>query len=322
MDQTLEVRDSISPPTAFAVVPTSGVARRLRRLGAVVSLLRPHQWVKGLVVLVAPLVMAPVAAAGHAVALGLTLLSFLAASSGIYILNDLRDRELDRQHPTKRLRPIPSGAVRPGVAVAVLVVVAMVTAALLATVRPSVALVVVGYVVLNVWYCLALKHQPLVDVSVVAGGFVLRVLAGTLAAGLAVSPPLLISVYGAAVALALGKRRHELVRLSAEGGPAGQHRPTLATYSLPFLDLVVVVNLVAALVGYVAFMWLHSPPYGPIPAVLTFPFAAYAIFRYLQLLMIDESGGDPVLDLARDRPSLVNLGLWASVVVAALAVPA
>jgi 4-hydroxybenzoate polyprenyltransferase len=282
--------------------------------GGVIALLRPKHWLKGGLVLLAPIVTAPLSLPKYGAALGLTLLSFLAASSTIYVLNDLRDRHADRLHPVKRLRPLASGRVSPATAIAVLVLMALTTAGSLLFVPPLAAVVVAVYVLVNLWYCLALKHQPLVDVSVVAGGFVLRVLAGTVAAGLAFQPFLLICVYCACVALSLGKRRHELASSD------GLHRPALAAYSVPFLDHVVVVNLVTALVGYVAFLWGLRPPYGTLLAVITFPFATFCVYRYLQMIMVERGGGDPVDDLIGDGPMRVSLGLWTAVLVPVLIV--
>jgi hypothetical protein len=94
----------------------------------------------------------------------------------------------------------------------------------------------------------------------------------------------------------------------------------LAAYSVPFLDSVVVVNLVIALVGYVAFMWTLRPPYGAVLAVVTFPFATFTVYRYLQMVMVERSGGDPVDDLVGDRSMRVSLGLWTAVLLPVLIV--
>jgi len=275
------------------------------RLGPLLSLLRPRHWIKGAPVIVAPVITAPLAAVTHAAAVGLTLAAFLAASSTVYVLNDLRDREADRLHPVKRLRALASGRVTARAAAVLLVVLTGITAALLTLLPFLIAAIIGAYVAVNVWYSLALKHQPLVDVSVVAGGFVLRVLAGTAAAGLPVRPFLLICVYCACVALSLGKRRHELAVVG------GEHRAALSAYSVSFLDHVVVVNLVVALAGYVAFLWGLTAPYGAVATVVTFPFATFTIYRYLQMVMVDRSGGDPVVDLIRDGSMRAGAGLWA-----------
>ncbi|WP_051367451.1 UbiA prenyltransferase family protein [Hamadaea tsunoensis] len=323
MDQTLtEALDTLPavPTTAISTTATATTAvTTWGRLSAYVALLRPRHWVKGSLVLVGPLVTGPVRSWPHLATLLLTLAAFLLAASTVYVLNDLRDRESDRLHPLKRLRPIASGRVSPAGAVWLLAAMGTGMAGVLVLLPRLVAVIVVAYLLMNVWYSFALKRQPLVDVSVVATGFVLRVLAGTVAAGLAPQPFLLIAVYGACMALSLGKRRHEL---SATTDAAVRHRPALSAYSVSFLDHVVVVNLVAALVGYVAFLWPMRPPYGPVTAVLTFPFATYTIFRYLQMLMVERSGGDPVEDLIRDRPLLVNVGIWGVILLPVLVVSA
>jgi decaprenyl-phosphate phosphoribosyltransferase len=292
--------------------------RPVARVAGLVALLRPRQWIKGGLVLMAPVVVAPVTAVTQIIPLVGTLLCFLASSSAVYVFNDLKDRDRDRLHPVKRLRPLASGRVSPTAAIALLVGLLTGTAALLTVLPALVGLIVAVYLALNLWYCLALKHQPLVDVSIVSVGFVLRVLAGTVAVGMALQPALLIGVYCACLALSLGKRRHELATISAAGGEAAAHRPALRAYSVHFLDLIVVVNLLAALIGYVAFMWVQTPPYGPVTAALTFPFAVFAVHRYLQMVTVGSSGGDPVQDLIHDRALLVNVGLWAAVLAEAV----
>ncbi|BCB91075.1 UbiA prenyltransferase family protein [Phytohabitans suffuscus] len=314
MDHALKVSSPAPPELPVVAVDRTTAAR----LGGLVALLRPRQWVKGGLVLTAPLLADPVTAARHLVPLFGTVLAFLAASSAVYVFNDLRDRERDRLHPTKRLRPLASGLVSASAAVTLLAVLLAATAAVLPLLPPMVALIVGGYLAINLWYCLSLKHQPLVDVSVVSLGFVLRVLAGTVAVGIEVQPALLIGVYCACLALSLGKRRHELAAMLAAGGEAAAHRPALRAYSVQFLDHVVVVNLVAALVGYLAFVWVSTPPYGPVTAALTFPFAAFAVHRYLQMVTVGSSGGNPTEDLIRDRALLVNLGLWTAVLAQAV----
>jgi 4-hydroxybenzoate polyprenyltransferase len=292
--------DAVGPPIDIG---------RLRQLRAYVALLRPRHWIKSVLVLVIPVT----AGLPHLATIGLTLLAFLSASSAVYVLNDLRDRAADRLHPVKRLRPIASGHVGVRGAQAVLTVLLLATAGLLLTVPPLAALVLGSYIAMNIWYTLTLKHQPLVDVSVVAVGFVLRVLAGALAAGLDIQPLLLICVYCASVALSLGKRRHELADPQMTGE---KHRPALSAYTVPFLDHVVVLNLVAALVCYVATMWQLEAPYGKAGAALSFPFAAFHVTRYLQMLIVERSGGDPVEDLVRDRQMRLNFGLWLTVLAA------
>ena len=299
-----------------AVAEALAPPRRRNRIGSLIALLRPRHWLKGSLVILGPLVTAPLALISHAVPIGLTLLAFLAAASMIYVLNDLRDRDADRLHPVKRLRPLACGLVTTRAALAMMVLAGIAMAVALVNAPPQAALIVGAYVAMNVWYSLSLKHQPLVDVSVVASGFVLRVLAGLIATGLPVQPFLLICVYCACVGLSLGKRRHEL---SAHPDGA-RHRSALAAYSVPLLDSLVLVNLVLALVGYVAFAWTLR--HGAILAVITFPFAAFTVFRYLQMVMVERSGGDPVDDLVGDTPMRVNLGLWTAILVPALIVSA
>ena len=143
----------------------------------------------------------------------------------------------------------------------------------------------------------------------VASGFVLRTMAGSLAIGIEPRPSLLICVYCACLALSLGKRRHELAGLQGNG-EALRHRPALRAYSVQFLDQIIILNLATTLAGYVTFVWLDVHPHGPLTAAMTFPFAVFALCRYLQMITVHSSGGDPVGDLTRDRATVVNGLLW------------
>jgi decaprenyl-phosphate phosphoribosyltransferase len=332
VDYALNIESSVtpdrSPPAkaqlaAVAVVeappdpgrPPTHLGRVLDLLGGLLLLLRPRQWIKSGLVLLAPLLTAPAAMLAHGASLALTVLAFITAASVVYVFNDIRDRDRDRLHPVKRLRPLASGRVGFPAAVCLLVVTGLALLFLMVLLPPPVDLVIGVYLVTNLWYCLSLKHQPLVDVCVVASGFVLRTMAGSLAVGVEPRPSLLICVYCACLALSLGKRRHELAGLQGNG-EALRHRPALRAYSVQFLDQIIILNLVATLVGYVTFVWLDVPPHGAFTAAITFPFAVFALCRYLQMITVQSSGGDPVADLIRDRATMVNGLLWTVALVA------
>ncbi|WP_051713068.1 UbiA prenyltransferase family protein [Actinoalloteichus caeruleus] len=311
---------SIPPPTGDASARGSAplAPARSGRAGPrdLFRLVRPKQWVKNVVVVLPPLLTAPAAVLPGLWPLLATVLAFVAASSTVYVLNDLRDREADRLHPVKRNRPLASGRVSTATAW-FLIAAGCAAMVLWSLVLPwAVSLVIGGYLALNLAYCLVLKNRPLVDVSVVATGFVLRAVAGSLAVGAAIDPWLMICVYCACLLLAVGKRRHELTLV--ERDPAAlAHRPTLASYSVTFLDHVIVVTLAAALLSYANFVGFGPTAAASALVVLTFPLAAFAVFRYLQLVTVRRTGGDPGSDLFRDVPTVVNAGLWLAVLVVA-----
>ena len=292
-------------------------ARRLAgsELTALLVSLRPRQWVKNLFVfggLVFGQQLFNLPAVATAVA---AFAVFCGLSGAIYLLNDVADRERDRLHPDKRSRPIASGRLSVGaalVAAAALIVVGLAVAAWLS---PPFALAAVAYVVLLSAYSAWLKHVVIVDVLVVAIGFVLRAAAGALAIGVAISGWLLICTVLLALFLALGKRRHEVLTLE-EG--AVRHRPILAEYSPGLLDQMIAVVTASTVTAYA--LYTMSPETvakfhtSLLPATL--PFVLYGVFRYLYLLYHCQLGGNPSEIVARDRALLLNTFLWLAVTLA------
>jgi 4-hydroxybenzoate polyprenyltransferase len=274
---------------------------------AVVSL-RPRQWSKNLFVfaglifsqsLFTPLVWP---------ALGAFLI-FCALSGAIYVFNDLADVEKDRLHPTKRNRPIASGAL-PVPTAAVLGGVLLV-GSLVAAFRLSMpfGLVAAAYAILLTAYSLWLKHLVILDVLTVAAGFVLRAVAGAAAIAVEISGWLVICTILVALFLALGKRRHEYRTLRGE---AAAHRPILAEYSESFLDQMVAVVTASTVTAYA--LYTMSPDtvakFHTRLLPVTLPFVLYGTFRYLYLLYRRELGGNPSDLLLTDRALLVNTLLW------------
>ncbi len=274
---------------------------------AVVSL-RPRQWSKNLFVfaglifsqsLFTPLFWPALAA----------FLIFCALSGAIYVFNDLADVEKDRLHPTKRNRPIASGALAAPTAAALGVV--LLVGSLGAAFRLSVPffLVAAAYAILLTAYSLWLKHLVILDVLTVAAGFVLRAVGGAAAIAVEISGWLVICTILVALFLALGKRRHEYRTLR---GDAASHRPILAEYSESFLDQMVAVVTASTVTAYA--LYTMSPDtvakFHTRLLPVTLPFVLYGIFRYLYLLYRRELGGNPSDLLLNDRALLVNTVLW------------
>ncbi len=280
----------------------------MRRLRAVLASLRPQQWVKNLFVF-AGLIFAQklfTALAWRALA---AFALFCALSGAVYLFNDVADRDKDRLHPTKRLRPVASGALGTGPAVAIASVLLVASLVLGFVLSSEFGLTALAYAVLLVAYSAWLKHVLIVDVLVVAGGFVLRVVAGALVIDVAVSGWLLICTILLGPLLALGKRRHELVALEAG---AVLHRPVLSEYSTGLLDQMIAVAAAATVTAYA--LYTMSPETVAkfhtqlLPATL--PFVLYGIFRYLYLLYRPQPLGDPSELLLKDRALLLNTLLW------------
>ncbi|MGH7331217.1 MAG: decaprenyl-phosphate phosphoribosyltransferase [Candidatus Rokuibacteriota bacterium] len=277
-------------------------------LTAIVVSLRPRQWIKNLFVL-GGLVFAQelftpavwVALAAFAV--------FCALSGAVYLLNDIVDRERDRLHPTKRLRPIASGqlpAGRAGAVAIVLIVLGLAAAWMIG--RPFAASALL-YVVLLAAYSAWLKHLVIADVLTVALGFVLRAVAGALAIEVAISGWLVICTLLLALFLALGKRRHEYLTL---GEDARRHRPILTEYSGGLLDQMIAVVTASTVTAYA--LYTMSPEtvakFHTQLLPVTLPFVLYGIFRYLYLLYRRQLGGNPSELFLNDRPLLINTACW------------
>lgn len=293
---------------------------------ALVRAMRPHQWVKNVFVLAALFFSwgekhdtLEWSRVKHT---GLALLAFCLGSSAIYLLNDVMDVESDRRHPTKRNRPIASGALSiPAALAASVVCVALALALAWAADTPagSVPLVVGGYMTLNFFYSVKLKHIVLVDAFCIAGGFLLRVIGGAVAAEAPVSHWLMLCTLFLALFLALCKRRAEIDLLGEE---RGGHRKILLEYTPSFLDQVVVVLAGCAIICYAMYTVADETQlkFGVgTQLIWTVPFVVFGLFRYLLLVHTQKGGGSPTkVLLGGDGPFLLNGLAWLGTIVAML----
>lgn len=280
-----------------------------RKSIALIRSLRPEQWLKN------GFVLAPVVFSGMlddtSVWLDsmIAVAAFCAASSAVYLVNDVIDREADRRHPSKRSRPIASGEISVAtalVAAASLIAVAMAAAWVLGDWFP---MVLGGYILLVILYSAILKRVVFVDVLVLAAGFVLRVVGGAVAIDVPVSRWLLLCAYLLALYLALGKRRTELALL---GEGAGIHREVLGHYTIGLVDQAISVVLGATVLAYTLYTVADDTvaKVGSEGLMITVPIVLYGLFRYLYLLHRSEMGGSPTRVLVTDRPLLVTVVVW------------
>jgi 4-hydroxybenzoate polyprenyltransferase len=276
--------------------------------------LRPDQWTKNLIVFAALIfavkLLDPAALAYASAA----FLIFCALSGAVYLINDVSDREQDRLHPIKRLRPIAAGEVSPGTALVFAVVLSAAALAASFWLRPAFGMVAAAYLALFVVYTRSLKHIVILDVMAIAIGFVLRAVAGGLVINVHVSNWLLVCTMLGALFLGLAKRRHEMTLL-AEG--AKGHRRILEEYDPYLLDQMIGVVAAATMVAYI--IYCASPEthayFGTEWMVLTTPFPIYGLFRYLYLVHRKAGGGSPSDMLLTDRPLLACVALWGVAVV-------
>ncbi len=280
----------------------------MRSLRALLKTMRPQQWTKNGIIFAA-LVFDKKIFEWHY--LWRTLVGFMLfcfISGAVYILNDLVDIERDRQHPRKRHRPLPSGALSPRLALGFAVGVTLASLAVAFWLSTGFASFLVTYLVLQIAYSLYLKNIVLLDIMAIAAGFVLRVAAGTpLVDAENFSPWLYICTTLLALFLALGKRRGELVLL---GGDAGNHRESLQFYNCSLLDQLISLVTSSTILAYA--LYTFSAPNLPEnhAMMLTTPFVIYGIFRYLYLVHAEGVTLAPDEVLLTDRPLQVDIVLW------------
>lgn len=274
------------------------------------SALRPKQWTKNALVGAAYVFamgdrtqeLPPLALLHTVLAMGL----FCLASSAVYLVNDVRDRDLDRLHPTKRYRAIAAGDVPPRFALLLAAVLAVTTPLAGVYLSPAFGILLAAYLVMQVGYTLGLKHVSYLDVLLIATGFVLRALGGAYALPVPISKWLLICTFLLALFLALSKRRHEKVVLQLSNDEA---RPSLRGYTEEALDILILLVCGATLTSYV--LYTLSPDsirkFGDIRLIVTTPFVGFGIYRYWHLVYRREEGGRPEKVLLTDVPTLANL---------------
>lgn len=271
--------------------------------------LRPRQWSKNLLVFAGLVFAGRLLDLQAALAAGAAFAIFCALSGVVYLINDVIDRESDREHPLKRSRPIASGAV--SVSLAVVTAVGLTVASLAASLALSrtFLLVAVSYLLLNVLYSTLLKHVVILDVLTIAIGFVLRAAAGAVAVEVALSRWLFVCTILLALFISLAKRRHELVLLASG---AREHRPILDEYSPYLLDQLIGISAASSLIAYILYTISqeNTERFGTPWLDLTIPFPIYGIFRYLYLVHRRDGGGSPADLLLADTPLLVCVVSW------------
>jgi 4-hydroxybenzoate polyprenyltransferase len=298
-------------PGIDLAVPEAAASSRadssISHASTIARAMRPAQWLKNGVVFAGLVfggkLLEPTAVASATLA----ALAFCLLSSGFYLINDVRDRDADRLHPIKRLRPVPAGELAPRTAAligATLIVLAIVGSAFLSW---GLSLVFLAYASLMAAYNLGLKEIVIVDVFAIAAGFVLRAIGGAIAVDVSISPWLLMCTVLLALLIGFGKRRYELAALEN----AAEHRRNLNLYNRPLLDQAVAVTAAGTLIAYAVYTFDSESAQYHHRMMLTVPVVAYGIFRYLYLLYLGGQGGAPETMLLTDRPLLASVAAWA-----------
>ncbi|MEA9984429.1 decaprenyl-phosphate phosphoribosyltransferase [Subtercola sp. RTI3] len=274
---------------------------------AIVRALRPHQWLKNVLVVAAPLAAGSLLQSGVWLTVILTFVIFCAASSGVYLINDLLDVEADRAHPKKKYRPIAAGELSVPVALAAgiaLLIAAPLVSALIVSV--PLALVIALYEVLQIAYCLWFKHTEVVDLVIVSSGFLIRAIAGAVALGIPVSQWFLLVSFAGSLLMVSGKRYSEKVELEHSGLPT---RKSLENYSASYLQFVWMLAAGLATISYSLWAFdLGDLATNIWPAVSIVPFSM-AILRYAY--NVDKGiAGAPEDIVLKDRQLLLFALLW------------
>lgn len=273
------------------------------------ALLRPHQWVKNTFV-AAPLFFTPAAISAATVqATALGILAFCLLSSAVYVLNDFLDRKADRQHPTKRHRPLAAGTVPLALAGGVAVVFFAGGLALSLSLGTGFAIAAAAYLINNALYSVWLKHVAIIDVMSITLGFVLRVEAGGFATSVELSAWIVIMTGLLAVFLGLAKRRDDIVKKLGNN-----HRRSLDGYSRRFLDAALAMIVGALLVAYLIYTTDQQVMnrLGTDKLFYTAPFVAYGLLRYMQITMVHERSGSPTKIALTDWPIIAAVIGWVS----------
>lgn len=276
----------------------------------IIKVARPSHWIKNIFVFLPVFFGGGLLNTGDIVVVALAFMAFSLAASAIYCLNDIIDVEADRAHPVKCHRPIASGAITIPQAYTMMAVAMALSAALMLVLGQwRTICVIAAYFVLNVAYCLRLKEYAIIDVCVIATGFVLRILAGGYASGVQLSKWIVLMTFLLTLFLAFAKRRDDVLKMNETGRAP---RKNTSRYNLTFINQAITITAAVMLVCYV--MYTVSPDviaqFGTDKLYLTSILVILAILRYLQLSVVDEKSGDPVKVALSDRATQLILLAW------------
>jgi 4-hydroxybenzoate polyprenyltransferase len=277
-------------------------------LTGLIRSMRPKQWPKNAFIFAALVFDRQLLHIGPLLRVTAGFFILILASGAVYIWNDIADVENDRQHPTKRRRPIASGQVPIPTARGASAFLAALSLALAFLLDLRFGLIVLTYVIINVLYSGLLKHVPIIDVFLVAAGFLLRVGAGVaLITVERFSPWLYVCTTLLSLFIGFGKRRAEISLLMEN---AKNHRRVLDGYTIPFLDQLIVIVSSTTIIAYS--LYTFSAENLPVnhTMMLTIPFVLYGIFRYLHLIHVEGAGGAPEEVVLSDRPLIATVVLW------------
>jgi 4-hydroxybenzoate polyprenyltransferase len=292
-------------------MPVSRVSP-MSQIGALLSAMRPHQWVKNTLVFAALLFTAQFSNTHLLLKTFLGFVAFCFVASSIYIVNDILDRERDRHHPTKRYRPIASGKLPLWLAWASALMLLAGGLGLALWLRVPFGVLLLWYLAQSTLYTLYLKHIPILDVAVIALGFLIRAVSGAVLIEVFISPWLIICTFFLALFLGFAKRRHELVSL---GEQAANHRSALGEYSTNLLEHLLTICMVLAIQSYAIYVILSETAKAHPGLWYTLPVATYGLLRYFYLVHRYDAGGSPERLIVSDKHIALSVLIWGALVV-------
>ncbi|MFN3403247.1 MAG: decaprenyl-phosphate phosphoribosyltransferase [Cytophagaceae bacterium] len=273
------------------------------------TLIRPHQWIKNLFLLIPAFFAEVFFVQNNIINLLLGFFAFSISASSIYILNDYLDREKDKLHPTKKNRPIAAGKVAPSMAFILMFILFLSGVAIGYIIDERFFIVICSYLIINIFYSTKLKHIAILDINIIAIGFLLRVFAGAFAVDVAISKWLILITYLLAVFMGLAKRRDDVLIFNENGQSV---RSVVKGYNLEFINSAMVIMGAVTIVSYI--MYTVSPEVieriGNDYVYLTTFFVIIGVFRYLQLTLVHNETGSPTKILYRDRFIQASLIGW------------
>lgn len=280
-----------------------------KKLHALLRLIRPKQWVKNIFVFTGVLFGEVHRMDEMLLLASLAALSFCFISSAVYTFNDLIDKEQDKRHPKKKLRPLASGEITNSEAALLIAALTALSLAIGSAVSFLTFAFLVSYALINILYTLYLKNIVILDVFCIASGFMLRILAGT--AGIGIPPSKWLLLCGMMITLFLGftKRKAEILQLKSA---MREHRQVLISYDSIFLDELIGITAASVIIAYSLYTMneetvrIHNTE----NLMYTVPFVVFALFRYLYLINSKNSGGDPTNDLLSDKQIMASVGLF------------
>lgn len=285
----------------------------IEQLRLILKSMRPKQWLKNIFVFAALVFDRQLFSLRPFWSTLLAMVLFCLVSSLGYLINDLFDIEADRKHPKKKHRPLASGKLSQQNAIIAAVILAVIVFPTSFLINFAFGLILSAYFFLMLAYSLILKRIPLLDVMIIAAGFVLRVAAGVVIINIKLfSPWLFVATTFLALFIAIGKRRAEMALLQED---AGEHRQVLQGYTKEFLDQLLTIVVSVTMMTYCLYTFSSPIAANNHSMMLTIPFVIYGLFRYLYLVRVKQIGGAPEEILLTDRHMQGTIALWSLTVI-------